>query len=53
MKNLSHRLAVKFSSKPGWKEGKGEEGVWYLESRRMESLYGKDLSNLGVGSKSR
>lgn len=45
MKKLTHSLGVEFSSKPGWREGRGENegskgcgGVWYLENRGMKSI---------------
>lgn len=45
MKNLTHRLGVEFSIRPGRREGKGEDGVgkgcgglWYSGSRGMKSI---------------
>lgn len=56
MKNLTHRLGVEFSSRPGWREGRGEDGgskgcggLWYSGSRGMNSIIcGKFLLNLGM-----
>lgn len=52
MKNLTHRLGIEFSSRPGGREDGGSKvcgGLWYSGSRGMKSIIcGKFLSNLGM-----